>query len=124
MTACPDCGSSTAEARDYQTCPAPVWAQCRDCGWPLKRAAMLERLRLCRAEVRTVVIVENDDAGVRTMAGAEALDAVDELVSGADAAIPVCEAAGLVAFRRASAVEFFLFEGESVHNALSAMAGL
>ena len=124
MTACPDCGSSTAEAPVRQACPAPVWAQCRRCGWPLKRAAMLERLRLCRAEVRTVMIVENDDTGVRTVAGAEALAAVDELACGGDAVVPVCEAAGLVAFRRAGAVELFLFEGESVHNALAAMSGL
>ena len=123
MTACPDCGSSLPEARVNQGCYAPVWAVCPNCGWPLKRGALLERLWLCRAEVRTVVMLEKDGADVRTLNGAEALAAVDGLGGDADDVVPVCESAGMVAFRRADVVEFFLFEGESVQNALSAMAG-
>ena len=123
MTACPDCGSSLPEARVDQGGYAPVWAVCRECAWPLKRDAMLERLWVCRADVRTVVMLDNDGAGVRTFNGAEALAAVDGLAGDADDVIPVCESAGMVAFRRAGVVEFFLFEGESVQNALSAMAG-
>jgi hypothetical protein len=85
---------------------------------------MLRRLMANKAEVTAVVVVGQTEGGTRTLVGSEALDAVDELTAETKAVVPVCEAAGMVAFRRADAVEFFLFEGESVENAISAMAGL
>jgi hypothetical protein len=123
MTACPQCGSCLPEAQQVIGCCAPVWAMCRDCAWPLNRGAMIERLLVGRAEIKTVVMVEREGAVLRTLTGREAHAAVDGLAGDADAAVPVCETAGLVAFRRAGRIEFFLFEGENVQSALSAIAG-
>ncbi|HEY3443950.1 MAG TPA: hypothetical protein VGK29_24570 [Paludibaculum sp.] len=84
---------------------------------------MIERLLAYRAEVTTVVTFGGDGSGMRALTGVAAHNAVEKLADEADAVVPVCEAAGMVAFRRSGLIEFFLFEGESVQGALSAMAG-
>lgn len=124
MTGCPQCGSSLPEGRGPKGMHAPVWAVCRNCAWPLNRDKLLGRLIAGRAEVTTVLVVGPGSAGARMLAGGEARAAVDRLAGEADAVVPVCEAAGMVAFRRGDVIEFFLFEGGNVQSALSAMAGL
>lgn len=96
---------------------------CRHCAWPLNREAMIGRLLAERAEVKAVLLVERDGAGTRKLTGGAAQAAVDALARQTDAVIPVCEAAGMVAFRRAAVIEFFLFEDASAQSALAAMAG-
>lgn len=123
MRECPQCGSALPSARGRGGSYAPVWALCRNCAWPLKRSAMIERLLAYRAEVTTVVTFGGDGSGMRALTGLAAHNAVEELAGGVDAVVPVCEAAGMVAFQRSGLIEFFLFEGESVQGALSAMAG-
>lgn len=123
MTECPQCGAALPEARGVAASYAPVWAMCRSCAWPLKRDAMIERLLACRAEVKTVVMLGQDGSGMQALIGDEAHAAVDGLAGEADALVPVCEAAGLVAFQRSGLIEYFLFEGESVQRALAVMSG-
>ncbi len=123
MTACPQCGSSLPEARGSKGLYAPIWGVCRNCAWPLSREAMLQRLMANKADVAAVLVVGRAADGTRMLVGSEAQSAVDELTAETAALVPVCEAAGMVAFRRAEVIEFFLFEGASVQSAFSAMAG-
>jgi len=123
MTECPQCGSALPEKRAVGGTYAPVWALCRRCAWPLNRETMIERLLANRAEVTAVVVFGRDSSGMRTLTGGEAEEAVAGLVGEAEAVAPVCESAGMLAFQRSGLIEFFLFDGESVQHALSAMAG-
>ena len=83
----------------------------------------MERLLASRAEVTSVVTLGREGAEVRTLTGSAVDAAVDALAGEVNSLVPICEAAGMVAFRRADRIDFFLFEGESVQSALSAMAG-
>ena len=122
MNACPHCGSSLPERRGVVGRYAPVWALCRSCAWPLNRDSMLKRLVDCRAEVTAVLMTGPEGSAMRTLTGDDVLTAIDELAMQADAVTPLCEAAGMVAFAHSSRITFFLFDGESVHTAVLAMA--
>jgi len=76
-----------------------------------------------RGGVVGVVVVVDAETATRIMIGMDAAAEVDELLAGVSELVPVCEAVGLVAFRRGRVVEFVLFEVEGVEAAASATVG-
>lgn len=123
MTHCPRCGIGLPETRQPIGCCGPVWASCQHCSWPLNRDGMIDRLRECRDEVTTVLTSGHSGAGARTLTGSAAQAVLDGLLGDPGGSVPVCESAGLVAFRRAGTVDFFLFLRDAEQSALDALIG-